>query len=702
MDTFVVKAFLVVLMQFVLIVSARKTQDMIYTDIKSTSPCVRRFNATHQIGCTSDFYGNTGVIHYMASDSDVQWVIDNGPHQPYIPLMEPHVFNYANVMKLVDSKKVGGILVININSTISQQNNFYFSPDRKCPNQHFGYYNNESDYGDCPVEWNPDGNAMNFMDLKVPILSLYNEAEVNYIIKCYKDHNEPMDNKPPSYPLCATEVLDFMYGAKDTPTCMRRTQQTTNLELSYFCDPLGDYNSWVTLVPTNKTQGLRHNSLILVAAQVDATSLFYHVLPRDGAEHSASSFITLLAVVQALGALNSTIKQDMDDIMFVFFQGESYDYIGSSRMVYDMRKGQFPFKENAEFSQPAFVDVDDIAYYLELNQLGLAVDGKLFAHTDPITQQDQPTKTQTDKLLKSLQSSISGSDITINKPSQDQPLPPASFHRFLRSGVKVPGIVLTDHEKEYRNRFYNSRFDTAELLQYEENENSTIFPLATELATIATTISRALYKLARPEATDADLIQANATIVNDMLYCFLIRANCRLFRSIVSQTEASSLSNSVYPSYVGVFTGETNSMTKFIQRLLGFFTGSLTSVKLIETDETQNQCKTNSNDQIFQSFLIQGPNPVKDRGYCVESTVNQSPALSPAFIEGEEDWASTEYSTWTESQWGGSSFSLRVYLKPSTEQESLIFSLGMIILLVSLLLSYFLNARASIIFSTPS
>ena len=44
----------------------------------------------------------------------------------------------ANVMKLVDSKKVGGILVININSTISQQNNFYFSPDRKCPNQHFG------------------------------------------------------------------------------------------------------------------------------------------------------------------------------------------------------------------------------------------------------------------------------------------------------------------------------------------------------------------------------------------------------------------------------------------------------------------------------------------------------------------------------------------------------------------------------------
>ena len=67
-----------------------------------------------------------------------------------------------------------------------------------------------------------------------------------------------------------------------------------------------------------------------------------------------------------------------------------------------------------------------------------------------------------------------------------------------------------------------------------------------------------------------------------------------------------STANSVYPSYVGVFTGEANSMTKFIQRLLGFFTGNLTSVELIETDETQNQCKTNSNDQVSKTYPING------------------------------------------------------------------------------------------------
>ena len=40
-----------------------------------------------------DFNGNTGVIHYMTNASDVQWLLDVGPYQPYIGLMEPPVFD---------------------------------------------------------------------------------------------------------------------------------------------------------------------------------------------------------------------------------------------------------------------------------------------------------------------------------------------------------------------------------------------------------------------------------------------------------------------------------------------------------------------------------------------------------------------------------------------------------------------------------
>ena len=34
-----------------------------------------------------------------------------------------------------------------------------------------------------------------------------------------------------------------------------------------------------------------------------------------------------------------------------------------------------------------------------------------------------------------------------------QPLPPASFQRFLRSHKKIPGVVLADHDKEFSNKY---------------------------------------------------------------------------------------------------------------------------------------------------------------------------------------------------------------------------------------------------------
>ena len=42
--------------------------------------------------------------------------------------------------------------------------------------------------------------------------------------------------------------------------------------------------------------------------------------------------------------------------------------------------------------------------------------------------------------------------VVIKEPSLPLPLPPASFQRFLKSNDKIPGIVLTDHEKEYSNK----------------------------------------------------------------------------------------------------------------------------------------------------------------------------------------------------------------------------------------------------------
>lgn len=48
--------------------------------------------------------------------------------------------------------------------------------------------------------------------------------------------------------------------------------------------------------------------------------------------------------------------------MFVLFNGESYDYIGSSKMVYDMQNGEFP-NNIINFNQ------DHVGLFVELSQI---------------------------------------------------------------------------------------------------------------------------------------------------------------------------------------------------------------------------------------------------------------------------------------------------------------------------------------------
>lgn len=48
--------------------------------------------------------------------------------------------------------------------------------------------------------------------------------------------------------------------------------------------------------------------------------------------------------------------------MFILFNGEAYDYIGSSRLVYDMQNGNFP-NNNINLNQ------DHIGLFVELSQI---------------------------------------------------------------------------------------------------------------------------------------------------------------------------------------------------------------------------------------------------------------------------------------------------------------------------------------------
>lgn len=75
-----------------------------------------------------------------------------------------------------------------------------------------------------------------------------------------------------------------------------------NLKPINFCDPIGGDNIWSSLYPVivNKTEQ-KLTKYIIVTAKIDATSLFYGIVP--GAASPIVGMVTLLATAQLLKKL---------------------------------------------------------------------------------------------------------------------------------------------------------------------------------------------------------------------------------------------------------------------------------------------------------------------------------------------------------------------------------------------------------------
>lgn len=73
--------------------------------------------------------------------------------------------------------------------------------------------------------------------------------------------------------------------------------------------------------------------------------------------------------------------------IYSFLLQEAFDYIGSSRVVFDMQKGVFPIKLlNGIKEQPALINLNHISTFIELSQLSPAkISDSLWLHTDPVS-----------------------------------------------------------------------------------------------------------------------------------------------------------------------------------------------------------------------------------------------------------------------------------------------------------------------------
>lgn len=66
------------------------------------------------------------------------------------------------------------------------------------------------------------------------------------------------------------------------------------------------------------------------------------------------------------------------NVIFVLLNGESYDYIGSSRIIYDMQQGAFPNREDPNYVTSPLLKLENIGVIIELDQI---TNRNVFSHS---------------------------------------------------------------------------------------------------------------------------------------------------------------------------------------------------------------------------------------------------------------------------------------------------------------------------------
>ena len=673
----------------------KRVIDVMYEDLKGDMSCFKRFNGTHEVGCTSKQGGNVGAIQLIDSSGSgstgtdtIDWLINSGQNYPYILVVEPKYLTVEVLTKVQNSNgKINGVIVLwDERKDVTPDS---FSGQAVCPNDLLSLYKDkESHKNFCEkTPWNPSGDNMLFRNYDFPIFLLTDTTSIDNLTDCYWAHNDPADQE--SYPLCAVQLKSAMFGTTNSEVCLRRTRNAGVFNPTNFCDPLHDYNVWGSLKPMNATEGVSNDSVIIIAARGDSASLFNNISP--GANSAVSGLVTLLLIADAINRVKEELLLSANNInvLFVLFEGETWDYIGSSRMVYDMNNNQFPFKEVSNTDQMAQLSLDNILHFIEISQVGKSgTDQKsqLYIHSDPISNSNEEIKRRTEKLIQMLrESSEKNPDISYSLADEKDELPPSSFQTFLKYR-NISGIVIADHKTQYKNSYYDSIFDDYMNLGYISTINSTdeTDPVHIRLSNTASTISNMVINLL---TEDRQIItKADEVLANDLLHCYLRNVNCSLFRDHITGVNKYKYYFEQRPAkmYASVYEGE-DMLTHITMRIFAYLLGDVDNV-------TESECKSNST-QIYQHYYF----PYINNGTCMLTTVRESPAYSPAFIIDDYDWSSGQYSTWTESGWA--LIAAKLFLIPSPSQEIGLVVSGVIVVILSFIVTYLINRRADQIFN---
>ncbi|XP_062703405.1 nicastrin [Aedes albopictus] len=670
-------------------VQSQRIKDNMYTPI-SGAHCFRRLNGTHVTGCSSKLGGSVGVLHFIRSEADIDFVVRKHPAPPYAPVLAPHLFTRENILRLRDQggKHVSAVVLIN-NATELQQ----FSQESRCPNQFSGFA--KGDAGTCDVEraegsWNPWGTGLLLEDFPFPIYYVADPDEIDKLYDCFeKFNNFDLENQH-QRSLCSIEVNAFMSAAVDTRVCLTRSTVFNSLTPVKFCDPLQGKNVFATLFPRVLVKPEERKvdpseRIILVSSRIDTTTMFDGI--GLGAMDSLVPFTILVSVAHFLAkVLPERVKSSDPNVLFMFFNGESYDYIGSQRFVYDLQKGAFPTK--GSLTNP--ISMENIDVMIDLGTMDDLNKLRIFKASELVVADKIAT------MLGRINSKFAF-NVEVDKANPKEGLPPMSSHSFLRENASFPSVMITSIPG---NHYYHSIYDDTENLKYSYGNHSTendftqledlgqknaLFAedsIQLRLRNVSSLLGMAIYELITGAKYDPRF-GTNSVLIDEFLYCFLLSADCPLFHAAAKPDYPKAFP--VPPvRYISVHSTLPSEASGWTHRILGLLVGQKVN------QSTKADCQALHLPYNWYAGY-------SGQGECRWTTQNFTQALSPAFLDDGYDFKSHRYSTWTESTWR--EFSARIFLRPSASHETLTLSIGFVVLVISFVLVFLINSRSEVLFN---
>jgi len=359
-------------------------------------------------------------------------------------------------------------------------------------------------------------------------------------------------------------------------------------------------------------------------------------------------------------------------------------------MIYDMINGSFPIPGpwrsspnetnvmlNTNLSSiDLIIDIDQMANYINSDSVHF--------HSEP----EDSNKDKIDNFYKVMERIASNERPRINlkRESPLLPLPPTPVQEFIRysrdynhtNQNRLTGLVLSNYGNKFSNLLYHSIYDDSHNIFQNSRPK-----LVDHIARVSKFIAKSVFEIAF-QTDKTDEISVDETLVKDLLECYLIDAQCRLFTR--ATTAGQRLPTGPIETYKDPTKSSDDMNGVITAHLLAYFIGD----KIPEYNATQCLREDRGSAIYNFAYINDKDEPITDgvSGVCIRSQVSMLSGFSPAFSFSDGIYhIDARYPAWTVSL-NGIRNPVRLYLKPSPLYQWTIFILGILVTIISFMITF--------------